>query len=167
MECWDAYNRQGQKLPIVLNRGDKIPQGVYHIVVETLVQHCDGEYLLMQRDWNKKGHPGLFEASGGGSALQGETAEICAIREIKEETGLDIIELNLIQKDFHFRDGCYWHTFHGIVDQPKDSVILQKGETISYRWVSQEELLDFIHSDEAIPESVQRFNRFYRGLLSR
>ena len=118
----------------------------------------------MQRDWNKKTNPGKFEVSAGGSALQGETAEACARREVKEETGLEIESLSLIQKDFHFKDRCYWHTFHALVNQDKDAISLQEGETIAYRWLSPAELLAFIDSDQAIHASIQRFERYYRRL---
>lgn len=46
---------------------------------------------MMQRDRNKIGYPGLFEASAGGSALKGESAyDIGAARAAWEETALAV-----------------------------------------------------------------------------
>ena len=54
MELWDAYERDFNKIPNVsLVRGEKIPEGVYHLVCDIIVRHTDGSYLLMQRDRRK------------------------------------------------------------------------------------------------------------------
>ena len=72
MEIWDAYDRNLEKIEgMTLIRGEKIPEGVYHLVCDVIVRHTDGEYLLMQRD-SKKHYGGMWEATAGGSALQGE-----------------------------------------------------------------------------------------------
>mgnify|MGYP002513631175 CR=1 FL=1 len=39
----------------------------------------------------------------------------------------------------------------------RTGVNLQEGETVAYRWVSREELLHFMHSDEAIPTQKERW----------
>ena len=73
-----------------MTRGDddKIPAGMYHLVCEGLVRQVDGTYLLMKRDPNKPLYPNMWEATAGGSALQGESAVEGALRELREETGL-------------------------------------------------------------------------------
>ena len=68
------------------------------MVSEIAVKHIDGTYLLMQRDFCKH-FGGMWELTAGGSALQGESPMECAIRELKEETGIeaaDLIELDRI-----------------------------------------------------------------------
>ena len=88
MEIWDAYDRNLEKIEgMTLIRGGKIPEGVYHLVCDVIVRHTDGEYLLMQRD-SRKHYGGMWEATAGGSALQGEKPLDCAIRELREETGI-------------------------------------------------------------------------------
>lgn len=64
-----------------------MPEGRFHLVCEVLVRHRDGTYLLMWRDPGKH-FGGFWEATAGGSALQGETALDCALRELREETGI-------------------------------------------------------------------------------
>ena len=89
MEIWDAYNSEYEKIEgMTLIRGEEasIPEGVYHLVCHILVEHVDGTFLLMQRD-PRKPYPSMWEATAGGSALKGETAEECAYRELREETG--------------------------------------------------------------------------------
>ena len=81
MELWDAYNRNFEKIEgVTLIRGEKVPEGVYHLVSEVIVKHTDGEYLLMQRD-SRKHFGGMWEATAGGSAVQGEEIGRASCRE--------------------------------------------------------------------------------------
>ena len=73
MEIWDLYNREGEKTGQTWERTfegyKQIPEGCYHMVVDILVQHVDGSFLLTKRDMRKDVYPGYWEASAGGSAL--------------------------------------------------------------------------------------------------
>ncbi len=100
MELWDAYDRNFKKIEgITLIRGEEssIPKGIYHMVVLILVRHVDGQYLLMRRSPGKA-YPLYWEATAGGSVLQGESAIEGALRELREETGIidDTLEENII-----------------------------------------------------------------------
>ncbi|MDE1549613.1 NUDIX hydrolase [Jeotgalibaca caeni] len=154
MELWDAYDQQGNVTGVDLVRGEPIPEGLFHIVVEVLVRHEDGTYLLMQRDYKKEGHPGLFEATAGGSALKGETPNEAALRELVEETGIAARELT------HLSIARSTHTiFYGylcVTDIEKDAITLQEGETIGYRWVSRDEFESFLQSTACIPTQRER-----------
>ena len=93
LEIWDAYDGQFNKIENVrLVRGEVVPEGMYHLVCEIIVKHTDGTYLLMQRDY-KKNFGGMWELTAGGSALTNETPIACAVRELKEETGIESCNL--------------------------------------------------------------------------
>lgn len=66
-EIWDAYYKDETLANTDLVRGENIPQGLYHLVCEVLVQHVDGDFLLMQRDLSKSNYGGYYEATAGGS----------------------------------------------------------------------------------------------------
>jgi len=96
VELWDAYREDGTLAGCYLVRGEVIPDGLFHLVSEVLVLHEDSTVLLMQRDINKPVFPGLYFASAAGSALAGESSYDAAIRELKEETGIDALKLEQI-----------------------------------------------------------------------
>ena len=99
MELWDAYNSNFEKIEgMTLVRDEVIPEGFYHLVCEILVRHVDGTYLLMKRDPTKPLYPNMWEATAGGSALQGETALEGAMRELREETGIVAERLDPLNK---------------------------------------------------------------------
>lgn len=162
MEIWDAYMMDGTPTGRTLVRGEPIPEGLYHLGCEILVRHTDGDYLLMQRDLRKKCYPGYWEATAGGSALQGETAFECARRELREETGIEAASLTEIGC-FLSRDTIY-RQYLCTTDGDKTAVTLQEGETIAYRWVTEEEFVDFVNSPEMIDAQKTRYQPYLRRM---
>ena len=140
MELWDAYDENMNKIGgVTLVRGEPIPDGCFHLVADVLVQHADGSYLLMQRDLRKT-RGGLWEASAGGSALQGENPQECAVRELFEESGIRPQEMTELGRVLHRRNRTLYVEYLCRTDAPKDSIVLQDGETVAYKWVSGGEL---------------------------
>ncbi len=157
MEIWDAYNAdftviKGQTLV----RGKPIPEGVYHLACDILVKHADSTYLLMQRDVRKR-HGGMWEASAGGSALQGEVPVACAIRELQEETGIVASNATELGRIIHHGHHTVYVIYLVLTDIDKESVTLQKGETQAYQWVSQDTLLSMSQNRELSSNRVCLF----------
>ena len=155
METWDLYTADGQRTGMTMTRGEKIPAGYFHMVCDVLIRHTDGDYLLMLRSKEKRVYPGRWESTCGGSALAGEDAPTAALRELWEETGIVLEELELIGQTVSEHFGSIHFSYLGITDCPKDSVTLQPGETEGYRWVCEEEFKEFANSD--IIPSVKRY----------
>lgn len=154
MEIWDAYDKDFNKIPdVTLIRDEEIPNGMFHLVCDVIVKHTDGSYLLMQRD-KRKAYGGMWEATAGGSALQNETPLECAIRELREETG--IISDNLVEVGRTQNEVTFYVEFLCVTDWDKSNITLQDGETIAYKWVSKDELLSMKKSKLAT-ERMQQF----------
>ena len=154
MELWDAYDKDFNKISnVTLIREEPIPEGLFHLVSDIIVKHTDGSYLLMQRD-KRKHFGGMWEATAGGSALRGETSLECAVRELREETGIESDHLTEIGR-VRSHNTLYVE-FLCVTDCKKDSIILQEGETIAYKWVSRNELISMKES-ELITERMQKF----------
>ena len=140
MEYWDAYDRDGNKIAgVTLQRGEIIPDGVYHLVSDVLLRHADGTILIMRRD-PRKHFGGMWEATSGGSALAGESAEDCAKRELAEETGVRVDAVKEVGLEVNDERHTIYHEFYAETDCAKDSVKVQEGETVDYRWVTVDEL---------------------------
>jgi len=149
MEKWDAYDNQFNIIPnIELIRGEKLPQGIYHLVGEIIVKHIDGSFLIMQRDFNKH-YGGKWELTACGSALKGETPYDCAKRELKEETGITSNDFKELTRVVHDEHHSLYVIYLCITDCDKKNVQLQDGETIDYKWISKKELFA-MSSDEMV-----------------
>ncbi|MBQ3154015.1 MAG: Cof-type HAD-IIB family hydrolase, partial [Clostridia bacterium] len=161
-ELWDAYTKSGNKTDGVLVRGEPIPDGLFHMVCEVLVRHADGSVLCMERAHSKPNYPAYFEATAGGSALQGEDALTCVKRELQEETGLVCDTFCEIGQYADEGDQTIYMTYVCTVDCDKSAVRLQEGETESFLWMTETEFASFLHSDKVIARQVARFLPYYR-----
>jgi 8-oxo-dGTP pyrophosphatase MutT (NUDIX family)/GNAT superfamily N-acetyltransferase len=156
MEVWDAYNKEFEKIEgMTLIRGEAIPDGVYHLVSDVIVRHADGTYLLMQRD-SRKHFGGMWEATAGGSALTREGPLACAIRELREETGIESEALTEVGRVVNDHNHTLYVEFLCVTDCEKEQVTLQEGETSAFRWVTKDELVS-MKKDELVTERMQRF----------
>ena len=154
MELWDAYDKDFIKIDgVTLVRGEKIPEGIYHLVADVIVRHKDGEYLLMQRDPGKH-YGGMWEATAGGSAIRGETPYECAARELREETGID--SRDLVEVGREAGGQTIYVEFLCVTDCDKSSITLQEGETSDYKWVGRDELLG-MKASELVTKRMQCF----------
>lgn len=162
MEIWDGFYRDGTLANIDLIRDKPIPEGLYHLVCDVLVRHRDGDYLLMQRDYAKPNYGGRYEATAGGSALKGEDPLTCAKRELLEETGIPADSLTELGS--YVSQDTLYRQYLCLTDRDKDSIVLQPGETIGYKWLSEAEFIAFIRSGEMIPGQKRRYENFFRQM---
>ena len=164
MELWDAYTRNGVKTGGVLVRGQKMWPGIYHLVCEVLVRHVDGSFLCMIRSREKPNYPLYPECTAGGSALLGEDPLTCIRRELREETGIEWNDFQLVARTVREKDSALFWSFICTVDWPKDRITLQAGETEDFKWVSEAEFIELLGSGKMIPEQMERMGDYYRKL---
>lgn len=164
MELWDGYNERLETVGVDLVRGEPIPAGLLHVVVEVLVVHTDGDILLMQRDWNKIPFPGMFEASAGGALQKGEDFETGARRELLEETGIQAQTLEPLYRLVRPEKGRIYLGYLYRYDGEKEAITLQEGETISYRWLPREQFPAFAETKEFAAPRRERLVGYLRWL---
>ena len=90
MELWDLYTQRRELTGKTHVRGEELPDGYYHLVVHIWIQNSKGEYLISQRAASRPTYPLMWECVGG-SVLAGESSIDGAIREVKEEVGIDLV----------------------------------------------------------------------------
>ena len=89
MELWDLYTENREPTGRTHIRGEAIPDGFFHLVVHVWIRNSRGEYLISQRSATRPTFPLMWECVGG-SVLAGEDSLTGALREVKEEVGLDL-----------------------------------------------------------------------------
>ena len=90
MEYWDIYDANKQPTGRTMKRNDWIlKDGEYHLSVLGVVCDKHGRYLITKRKMDKHWAPGWWEVPGGG-VRAGENSEQAVVREVFEETGLDV-----------------------------------------------------------------------------
>jgi len=88
MELWDVLDKDGNKTENTIQRGEELKENQYHLVVHIWIINNSNKFLIQKRADHLKLFPGIW-ATAGGSALHGEDSKTAAIREVKEELGIN------------------------------------------------------------------------------
>jgi 8-oxo-dGTP diphosphatase len=137
-----------------------------HEVVVTAIVVKDGKYLITRRSPNKKRFPSMWTVPGG--KLEKEdyintpkptkdywynVLESVVRREVKEETGVDINNIDYVTSlaTIH-ADGIPSIVISIMADYISGEIVLQEAETDMYEWVTLEEakgydLIDGIYDE--------------------
>ncbi len=147
-EIWDIYDSNRKLKGRTHRRGDPLPKGDYHLVVHVWLQNSKGEFLITKRA-PTKGFPNMWECTGG-SAVAGDDSLTAAIREVKEETGLDAAAENCecIFTLTHEDSICDVWLFGQDFDL--SDVVLQDGETTDAKYATADEIRHMIDKGEFI-----------------
>lgn len=90
MEMWDIYDENKKRTGRKMKKNDWcLKEGEYHLTVLGIVAHTDGRFLITKRVMTKAWAPGWWEVSGG-ACQAGEESRDAVLREVREETGLDV-----------------------------------------------------------------------------
>ena len=89
-EIWDLYDENRELLGKDHVRGEQLPIDGYHLVVHVWIRNSKGKYLIAQRSANRPTYPLVWECVDG-SVVKGEDSLQGALREVKEEVGVDLL----------------------------------------------------------------------------
>lgn len=156
-EIWDAYDKNSNKLGFIQFRDKPISEGVYHIVVDIYAVTENNEILITQRHPNKPW--ALKWEITGGAILKGETPEQGAIRELKEETGIEVSDsdLNFVYSYVEKNISSIYKCFIVLINKEKTKIQFQEGETIDYRYLTYKEFKQFINTEDYVSRARERF----------
>lgn len=158
MEIWDVYDIDRNKTGQTIQRGEKLPEGGFHLVVHICVIGSDGRMLIQQRQPFKKGFSNLWDVTAGGSAVKGENSRQAAHRELLEEVGLELDFEGVrphfsVSFDVGFDD---WYVVFADLDI--SALKLQYEEVQAVRWATPEEILALIDRGKFVP--------YFKGYIS-
>ncbi|AZV56678.1 NUDIX domain-containing protein [Clostridium sp. AWRP] len=157
MELWDVYDSERNKTNRTMVRGTDFNEGDYHMVVHICIFNSKGEMLIQQRQPFKEGWSNMWDITVGGSAIEGETSQMAAERELMEELG---IKINLQDIRPHLTIN-FDNGFDNVYLIQKDidivDLTLQYKEVQCAKWASKKEIFSMIDSGEFIP--------YYKSLI--
>lgn len=168
MEYLDIVDENGQPTGEIVEREKAHAEGIMHRTSHVwLVRKKYGklEVLLQKRSDSKESYPGCYDISSAGHIPAGVDFIPSAVRELKEEIGIDANGNDLIECGnrsvswddvFHgipFHDRQYSKVFALICDFPEEAFILQKEEVSAVRWIEIDEAIDAVKYDK-IPHCI-------------
>jgi len=148
-EIWDVYDSNRNLTGRTHRRIDPLTEGDYHLVVFVWLRNSKGEYLISKRAPNK-GYPNKWENTGG-SAVAGDDSLRAAVREIKEEIGLDVDPKNGTLIKSAMNEDSFVDVWLFQQDFDLGDVVLQENETVDAKYATLDEIERMIQNDEFIP----------------
>ena len=159
----DLYNSDRIFLEKTIEKGKKIPEGMYYVTVVVWIQNDNGQFLIQKRSEKKDGR----WATTGGHPIAGETSKEGIVSEIKEELGIDVdsekIELfKIVKTDDDFID-MYYVKENIIID----NLILQEEEVSEVKWNSINEIKEKINNKEFSESHIELFEECLKYLTKK
>lgn len=149
MELWDIYDKNKHKTGRTMERNNWcLKDDEYHLTVLGVVARPDKKFLITKRVMTKAWAPGWWEVSGG-AAVAGEESRAAVIREVKEETGLDVSGCDDGYLFTYHRenpgkgDNYFVDVYRFVMDFDESDLDLQKEETDGFMIATLEEIEEF------------------------
>ena len=149
MEYWDIYDVNKQPTGRTMKRNDwNMKPGDYHLTVLGVLQNREGKYLITKRVMTKAWAAGWWEVSGG-AAQAGEASYDAVLREVREETGLDVSRADGGYLFTYKRenpgegDNYFVDVYRFVMDIDEKDLNLQEAETDGYMFATLDEIKAF------------------------
>ena len=156
MEYFDICDEQGRPTGATVERGEAHARGVCHRTAHIWVlrrRNGRDEVLLQKRSANKDSFPGRYDTSSAGHIQAGDEPLPSALRELREELGIDaradeldyvgnfraVYELEFYGKPFRDNEVVFVYAYTGEVDA--DALTLQAEEVERVDWFDLEEVI--------------------------
>ena len=140
MEYWDIYDKNKNKTGKIIQRGQRLLDDEYHLIVHIWIKNSEGKFLIQQRSEKVK-NPLVWSATGG-SVVAGEDSYSGALREMKEELGIDLSNEkgHLFDSSLYEEDNQkYWcDTYLYFIDLDVEKLQLQKEEVTQAKYEKME-----------------------------
>lgn len=159
MEYWDIYDANKNVTGRTMKRNDWIlKDGEYHLTVLGVIKRSDERFLITKRVMTKAWAAGWWEVSGG-AAQAGETSKKAVIREVGEETGLDVSNaeggyvFTYKRENPGEGDNYFVDVYRFEMDFAESDLKLQQEETDGYKLATKQEIEEiakqgiFLHYD--------------------
>jgi isopentenyldiphosphate isomerase len=168
MEYLDLVDEQGQPTGRIVSRAEahakKLPHRTSHVWI---LRQKEGalQILLQKRSDDKDAFPGCYDISCAGHIPAGEDYVPSALRELKEELGVDAAATDLIycgqrhiqfDQVFHgkpFHDNQYTNVYILWLDREIEEFTLQREEVSEVCWLDFDDCLEKVRHD-VIPHCI-------------
>ncbi|MBU0666636.1 MAG: NUDIX domain-containing protein [Nanoarchaeota archaeon] len=159
----DLIDENGKRTGKIIWKSTAHKKGLLHLAVAIWVYNSKGEVLIQKRAANKEFFPNHWDISAAGHVGAGENIKVSALRELKEEIGIEaksrelkkfvVKKMSLADEKIGFYNNEFMHAylyrFKGTIKELK----LQKVEVKEIKFVPIKQL-------EAMIRNLEQFKEF-------
>jgi len=163
MEMLDVVNEDGSRTGLIKERGVAHREGALHATAHIWIARQNDkngyDLLLQKRSAHKDSHPGCYDISSAGHISAGEEMLPSALRELKEELGIEATLQDLREigvRHIHYEGTFYGRPFRDrqrsviyLYEKPVDTkaLVLQESEIESVLWMDYVEVLEAVRNN--------------------
>lgn len=139
-------------------------EGKLHRAFSIFIFNAKGELLLQRRALNKYHTPGLWTNTCCSHPRKGEVVKKAAIRRLKEEMGINLLEEELTEKfTFLYKaklGDIYEHELdHVLVAMKEVQPVVNEKEVCDYKWESYENIM------EDIKKNPEKYTYWFKEIM--
>lgn len=152
MEIFDLFDKNRIPLGKTMERGTKVPDNCYRMVVHCIILNKAKDKMLIQKRLAEKHpFPGMWDFSCGGSSIAGEKSCEAVQREVEEELGYKY-DFSNKRPAFTFNFDVGFNDFY-ILSEDVDinTLKLQETEVERVEWATKQQIFDLLDSKQFIP----------------
>ena len=174
-EILDIVDKNGKPTRTTALKSEAHAKGLYHNTIHLWLYTSKGEILLQQRSHKKVIYPLLWDVSVAGHIDAGETFIEAALRETKEEIGLQLEPHNLKQigtflhetsyADGKIQDNEFHQVFIAELQVDLTNLIIQEEEVEALKLVALNEFKDLLKYSETNMHFVASNLKYYKFIL--
>ena len=145
MEYIDIFDENNNPIGEVKEKSQAHEEGDFHRTAHVWIINDKNELLLQKRSASKKSHPNCWDISGAGHVRTGESVIDGAIRELREELGVEAKEKDLkyiatIKSTKNPKNMEFQYVYLLKCNKKTDEYIFEDKEVSEVKYVYYEEL---------------------------
>lgn len=158
-EYIDIINKDtGENTGEIKLKSEVHKNGLWHKTAHVWCVNSNGEILLQHRSKDKKNFPNMWDISAAGHISSGESGEQGAIREVKEEIGVDLSisdlkYLGTVIQEVVLNDGTYvdneLNEIYIFILESNIDFKMQEEELDQLKWVSVPDFKKWVNNKES------------------
>lgn len=147
MEIWDVLDAHGRKTGRTVQRGTKLGQNEYHLVVHTWLVDLYGNFLIQKRAKHLEWMPGRWTVSCG-CVFCGEEGVDAAMRQTREELGLNLASYKFMKIERSRTDNNFTDIYF-VAGAREEFIPLILGDNVADAfWTSWRGMIEMVQRDE-------------------
>lgn len=152
MELLRIVDRNGVDTDRVLERNELHNLNMLHNEVTIYIINNYGEVLLQRRNKNRRFSPGKLGVIAG-HVSHNEKALDAAVRECKEEIGLNVSEkdINILCPRYLVLEDCnnhFMYPYYVFSEKREDEFVIQREELDYVKWYKIDDVIDMIENGD-------------------
>lgn len=175
-ELFDVCDESGNPSGIIKPRSEVHAKGLWHAAVHVWILNPNNQLLIQKRSPTKESNPNLWDVSVAGHISTGESPALSAVREIKEEIGVDIDQADLqylfttteqkVLNNGTYFDNEFHHIFFLKQDVDIQKLVLQPEEVVQVKWMSIDDLEKLTQTpDQTFVDHGEEYKKIYNTLI--